>query len=249
MKHLLFFIIFIQHGISWCSSWGIVANGLPLPIDELQISLFGKKTLFLDGAVNRFKPLSPYPDCILGDFDSIEDPSYWGILATFLEIDELSPAYEGNFGITIIPAKDQNYTDLEKGIIYCDGVGATSIVVLQATGKRMDHTLGNLRLLKKYYKPNRTLLIETDHEQIMYLCNESIALEGGVGEYCAMMGYPQAVMKTSGLLYNGSGYPLQMGVQDSICNTISEPKSTISIQGEALVILPKSSRVLKLGTY
>ena len=55
-----------------------------------------------------------------------------------------------------------------------------------------------------------------------------------------MMGYPQALMTTSGLAYNGDEYLLQLGVQESVCNRIVDAKSTISIQGEALVILPKS---------
>jgi len=54
MKYLLPFIIFIWHGTLWCSSWVIVANGSPLSVNEVQTSLFDKKALFLDGAINRF---------------------------------------------------------------------------------------------------------------------------------------------------------------------------------------------------
>ena len=72
-------------------------------------------------------------------------------------------------------------------------------------------------------------------------------VEGGVGQYCAIMGYPEALMTTSGLAYNGDQYFLQQGVQESICNSIADFQSTISIQGEALIILPKSS-VFKIGT-
>jgi thiamine pyrophosphokinase len=229
-----------------CSPWTIVANGSPFPVNELQENFKNRNVLALDGAVNRLKLLQFRPDCILGDFDSVEDPFYWGISALFSEIDENNLPYTGNFGITIIPAKDQNYTDLEKGIIYCDAAGASSILIVQATGGRMDHTLGNLEVLKKYHRPERDLIIITEKEQIFYLCNSDIVVEGGLGEHCAILGYPQALMTTSGLAYNGSEYLLQLGIQESICNTIASPEATISIQGEALVILPKSCTFKKL---
>jgi thiamine pyrophosphokinase len=225
----------------YCSEpWVIVANGSPVPVDILEESLTGRKVVALDGAVNRFKSLQLYPDCILGDFDSIEDPTYWGISATFSEIDEHHGSYRGNFGTLIVPAKDQDHTDLEKGIIYCDKERATSVLIVQATGGRMDHTLGNIGLLKKYDRPDRNLLIRTEKEQILYLCQADILVEGGVGENCAIMGYPRALMTTVGLAYNGTEYLVQLGAQESTCNTIVEPQAAISIQGEALVILPKS---------
>jgi thiamine pyrophosphokinase len=241
MKLFLLLVMFFWHGALQCTPWVIVANGPSLSLNELQDSLQDRKIVILDGAVNRFKSLPLRPDCILGDFDSVEDPVYWGILATFSEIDERSSPYRGNFGIMIVPAKDQNFTDLEKGILYCDAVGASSIHIVQATGGRMDHTLGNLGTLRKYYRSDRELIILTEKEQIFDLHNDDISIEAAAGEYCAVMGYPQAVMTTSGLAYNVSEYPLQLGIQESTCNTIIDPKATISIQGEALIILPKSS--------
>ena len=150
----------------WCDSWVIVANGPPLPVNELKESLKGRKVLALDGAVNRFKSLELYPDYILGDFDSVEDPEYWGISAIFSEIAEHHCPYRGNFGAIIIPVMDQNCTDLEKGIVYCDKAKATSLLIVQATEGRMDHTLGNIGLLKKHYRPDRDLTIVTEKEQI-----------------------------------------------------------------------------------
>lgn len=104
----------------------------------------------------------------------------------------------------------------------------------------MDHTLRNIGLLKKHYRPDRDLILMTEKGQIFYLCNSDIVIEGGVGEYCAIMGYPEAFMTTTGLAYNGDKYLLQLGIQESACNTIVDANATISIQGEALIILPKS---------
>lgn len=239
MAFLLFSLIFT----SLCgTSWVIVANGPTINSDQLKERLKNRKILVLDGAANRFKDLGLYPDYILGDFDSVEDPAYWGISTLFSELGDEALPYSGNFGTTIVPAKDQNHTDLEKGILFSDKLNASSIHIVQATGGRMDHTLGNLGALKKYYKPERELVLITETEQIFYLCNQAIAIEGGVGGHCAVMGYPKAFMTTTGLAYNGKDYLVELGVQESTCNMIEDPNATISIQGEALIILPKSCK-------
>ena len=225
----------------WCESWVIIANGNEVELSELKNQ--DQKVLVLDGAANRFKELSFYPDVILGDFDSIEDPAYWGIKETFSSISENSVPYIGNFSVWIVPAMDQNHTDLEKAIIYCDAAKADSILIVQATGGRMDHTLGNLGTLRKYYRPNRPLVIQTEDEQIFYLKNEKAFIEGGKGENCAVMGYPKASMTTVGLAYNGYEYPLELGICESTCNALVASQAVISICGEALIILPKSARV------
>lgn len=226
----------------WGNSWVIVANGPAINSDQLKECLNNRTVLVLDGAANRFKTLGLYPDYILGDFDSVEDPVYWGVSNLFSKIGDEDLSYPGNFGSIIVPAKDQNHTDLEKGILFCDNLNASSIHIIQATGGRMDHTLGNLGSLKKYYRPERELILLTETEQIFYLSNQAIAIEGGVGEHCAVMGYPKAFMTTTGLAYNGKDYLVELGVQESTCNTIADAKATISIQGEALIILPKSCK-------
>ncbi len=244
-------VILLTAGL-YCEPWVIVANGAPFSSEALEDVVRDRKVLVLDGAINRFKALTFfYPDCLLGDFDSIEDPDYWGVSAAFSKLDGNSPPYEGNFGMMIIPAKDQNHTDLEKGIIYCDQLQATSIHIIQATGGRMDHTLGNLGLLRKYHRTDRHLFIETEKERIFYLCDEEMSIEGGEGECCAILGYPRAFLTTYGLAYNSERLALELGIQESICNTLIENQSRVVAEGEVLVILPKSCRfqIRRLSTF
>lgn len=223
--------------------WLIVANGPSFSEEQFLEAKKGRTTLALDGAANYM--LKIHPDVILGDFDSITNKDYWGILGTFDDINSSTLPYFGNFGVLIIPAKDQDYTDLEKGVAYCDSQGAESILIINATGGRMDHTLGNIGVLRKYYKPGRTLIIETENEFIEYVKDTSTIIKGNIGDHCAIMGYPEASMSTAGLAYNGINYSLKIGIQESICNTLSEPLATIAIHGEALVISPKSKSVKK----
>ena len=45
---------------------------------------------------------------------------------------------------------DQETNDLTKAVKWCSERGYTNIVILGATGKREDHTLGNISLLIEY---------------------------------------------------------------------------------------------------
>lgn len=239
IKHWLFYVSVIVLSLRVFPSmnlvaenWLIVANGNPVLKEELVSYIEGRKILALDGAANGFKNFHLYPHYILGDFDSIEDPQYWGINSE-------EQTYQGHFGVTIVPAMNQDFTDLEKGILFCDQQKASSILIIQTTGDRMDHTLGSFELLKKYQSLDRPLVTHTDREQVFFLRDTAIFIEGGERGYCAILGYPKATITTNGLLYNCSEYLIELGVSNSVCNQIDQPTSTIAIKGEALIILPK----------
>ena len=218
--------------------WIIVANSPTIAFSALELQKIAceRKMVALDGAANYLKKISWLPQVILGDFDSIDDKSYWGIKETFDEITINSEPYVGHFDVLIVPAKDQSHTDLEKAIIYCDKQGAKSLLIVNATGGRMDHTLGNIGLLRKYYSPTRSITIQTESESIQYLKDGSCTIKGKVGQACAIMGYPSARITTSGLTYDGEDYPIQLGIQESVCNSLAASQATIEVRGEALVI-------------
>lgn len=218
--------------------WLIVADGPVVSKDQIVNAAEGRQVVALDGAVNAMQDFGIYPNIILGDFDNIRDPDFWGIKETFEKITESSEPYQGLFNTLIVPAKDQDFTDLEKGIIFCDLNGAESIVILNAVGGRMDHTLGNIGFLKKYDKKGRSICIVTESQKIEFVRDGATEIRGNVGDYCAVMGYPEATMTTSGLKYNCQDYSLILGMQESVCNSLAEPIAKVTIQGEALVIHP-----------
>ncbi len=216
----------------------IVANSPSFSEKTVRSAIEKRTIVALDGACNHLKKVKIQPMVILGDFDSVVDKEYWGIKETFDALTNTSKPYEGNFGILIVPAPDQDYTDLEKAILYCDKQKATSILIVNATGGRMDHTLGNIGLLRKHYKIERPMSIVTENERIEYIKDGKTKITGKVGDHCAIMGYPEGAMTTTGLTYNGSDYKLKLGIQESSCNTLQEPVAQVTIQGEALIISP-----------
>lgn len=190
----------------------------------------------LDGAADYLQPLNLAPNVLLGDFDSIQDPTYWGIRATYAELEENAPSYQGNHGVIIHPCKNQQETDLAKGIAWCDQQGATEIVITNASDGRLDHTLYNLRLLRRFYRSDRSLLLFTATERVEFVRDSRVALTGPVGSNCAVMAFPQATITTQGLCYEVDEFSLDFANHESVCNSIRHPNGYLDVQGEALLI-------------
>jgi thiamine pyrophosphokinase len=85
-----------------------------------------------DGAAQSLLQLGMTPTYIVGDMDS------------------LSPALRQRFADRIYHESEQESNDLTKAIRLCRAKGLRSATILGATGKREDHTLGNISLLAGY---------------------------------------------------------------------------------------------------
>ena len=86
-----------------------------------------KRVVACDSAADAYRRrFRKWPDVIIGDLDSFSRPN--------LIPDPCS----------LIPVSDQDTNDLEKAMAYCAKRGWRDPVVVGATGKREDHTLGNV---------------------------------------------------------------------------------------------------------
>ncbi len=86
------------------------------------------------------------PDMVIGDLDS------------------LSPELQQQFAGRLIHEEEQDTNDLSKAFRYCISQDWTSddVVIMGATGKREDHTLGNIALLFDFIKQAPKLQMWTD---------------------------------------------------------------------------------------
>ncbi len=85
-----------------------------------------------DGSAGRLIDAGMIPFAIVGDLDSIT-----GDVAE-------------RFPDRLFQDKDQETNDLTKAVKWCTSRGYNEIVILGATGKREDHTIGNISLLIEY---------------------------------------------------------------------------------------------------
>jgi thiamine pyrophosphokinase len=111
----------------------IIANGR-FPAHPVPLSCIEKAEYIVcsDGAVNDFIARGGKPDAIVGDCDSISEEN------------------KVRFADILHPNPDQYTNDLTKSVQFCVENGKKDIVIVGGTGKREDHTLGNISLLADY---------------------------------------------------------------------------------------------------
>lgn len=111
----------------------ILADGAfpqhPVPLEILNNA---DRIICCDGAALSLVSYGLEPFAIIGDCDSLTR-----------EIQE-------NYNDRIFRSDEQETNDLTKAVTWCSDNGFTDLVILGATGKREDHTIGNISLLIEY---------------------------------------------------------------------------------------------------
>ena len=198
---------------------------------NLRGCLENKFVIALDGAADLLKEQNIRANIIIGDLDSINS----------------------NYRATIF-RPDQNKTDLEKGLVFIfknakEFQGLKQIKILNSQGGRLDHSLNNLRLLKRFHNfENRKIqiIIKDLNKHFENTCefvkNNIIILEGDIGDQCAIMAAPKGkIVKSKGLRWEANNFDLEFGLSESACNQLALEKAEIEIEGEAFVILSKEA--------
>ncbi len=188
--------------------------------ERLRTFLIEKIFVVLDGACRIARSLDLVPDIILGDMDSVDCDT----LKHFQKL-----------GSLIVPAMNQNFSDMEKGIIYCQHHLAKSITILNACYGRMDHGLANIFFLKKYYNKQCSIRIFTEDSCIFYLRDESIDLCIKNGTKCGFFGFPSCIISVDGVRYKLDHQVLELGEFESIANEFITENVHCSVIGDCLV--------------
>ena len=110
----------------------VVANGLfPTGQQALELLRQAEFVVACDGAVIGLEN-GRLPDAVVGDLDSLPEP------------------VRNRYSDRIHRVKDQETNDLTKAVNYVKTLGFREVLILGATGRREDHTLGNISLLAQY---------------------------------------------------------------------------------------------------
>ncbi|MBR5843341.1 MAG: thiamine diphosphokinase [Bacteroidaceae bacterium] len=124
----------------------ILGNG-DYPCAHLPLEVLDKAhtIVICDGAANSYVPTGKPFDIIIGDGDSIADD------------------IRKQHASRIIISTCQETNDQTKAVKYLLEKGIRQLAIVGATGKRDDHTLGNISLLIEYFKQGVMARIYTDH--------------------------------------------------------------------------------------
>jgi thiamine pyrophosphokinase len=113
----------------------IVADGtFPRHIIPLGYIRNAARIICCDGSAENLVKAGFIPEAIVGDMDS------------------LSSDMAERFSDRLFRDPDQDTNDLTKAVYWCFARGYDDLVIVGATGKREDHTIGNISLLADYIK-------------------------------------------------------------------------------------------------
>lgn len=202
----------------------IIANGAP-PSSALARRLAAAADLVIcaDGGANHAVRLGVRPDVILGDLDSI------------------TASTRKRFrGVPSLRIAEQESTDLEKAIRYALLHRCTEIIVVGATGKRLDHTAGNLGCFRKFGVRCAMRFIDDDGE--LTLVGRDASLRTRRGELLSLIPLERCSgVTTTGLKFGLRNASLELGVREGTSNRALASKATVSVKkGTLLLYRPRA---------
>lgn len=179
-----------------------------------------------DKGMEFVKKAGLIPDEIVGDFDSADSE----LLAYFEE--KQIPIRKFR------PQKDS--TDMEIAMLTAIEKGSTSIIVLGATGTRLDHVLGSIHNLSIPLKAGVPCQIVDSHNRIRMI-EEPITITGKeqFGKYVSLLahGGPVEGVTLRGFFYPLQDYLLEADSAIGVSNEIVDEVASISFKcGRLLVI-------------
>jgi thiamine pyrophosphokinase len=201
----------------------LILNGRP-PSKSL-ISRFWNDAairICADGAFNILNKYHLEPEVILGDLDSFDKA---------IKLQSISSK--------LIHIPDQDTTDGEKAIKYCQEKNYKNIAILGALGKRSDHWLYNIGLLKHGLNQKLQVFLYGEQEKL-FICDAYVEIQAKKGTIISIIPiYGEAYIEsTSGLRYPMQKQKLNLGNFSSISNEFENNLITIKVaQGEVLISL------------
>lgn len=198
----------------------IIANGKfpdhPVPLGYL---LNAKRVICCDGAANSLIDFGLEPFAIVGDCDSVNR-----------KIAE-------KFQDRLFRDNDQETNDLTKAVMWCSARGYDNIVILGATGKREDHTLGNISLLAGYAK-FASVKIVTDAGTLFPLL-ESDTIDAQKGQQVSVFSIdPETEITSIGLKYRLDNKKLSSWWTATL-NEAEEKSFSLQFKGGPLIVFMK----------
>jgi len=197
----------------------VIANGEPPKKQRLQ-SLAREANIIIcaDGGANVALKFGIVPDAIVGDLDSIHAEA----LVKFHRV----PTHED---------RDDETTDLEKAILWAIKSKYDHISVVGATGKRIDHSAGNLGVLAKYY-PDALIRFIDDLGEISYIGRE-LKFEAKKGDVVSLIPLSRCEgIVTEGLRYALEDEALELGVREGTSNVVVNSPVSIKVKKGHLLL-------------
>lgn len=182
------------------------------------------KIIAVDGGLIFADKMNIIPDYIIGDFDTVQS----SLLDKYNTQSKI---------IKYNPIKDN--TDSEIAINYACDINSTEIVIIGATGKRMDHTLANIEILVTPLRKGIETYIIDEYNKIYLIDNlKIISKNEQYGKYVSLI----PLTKVEGLTLKGFKYPLDnytydIGISIGISNELEAENGIIKLIDGILIAI------------
>ncbi|MBR3791793.1 MAG: thiamine diphosphokinase [Clostridia bacterium] len=197
----------------------IIGNGAITNYDIIRKRLRNDDYIICaDGGYNHTKELGVKPSVVIGDMDSIGDNDYDGEIIN-------------------LPIR-KDFTDSEVCVKYILLKHFDEVMMLGFTGKRQDHAISNLLLLKQFADAETKAYIVDENNEI-YCTNSENTIYGKKGDIVSIIPITGNLcgVTTKGLDYPLNDETLIFGESRGVSNIMTSDKCTISIKsGIGLII-------------
>ena len=161
----------------------VVAGGdYPTALQPLAVLHNAPYVVCCDGAADRYIATGHVPDAIVGDGDSI------------------SANNRAEYAHLLHIIAEQETNDQTKAVRFLLEQGKRRIAIVGATGRREDHTIGNISLLIEYARAGAQVRSFTDHG-VFIPCNGDTTLKCRKGQQVSIFAITAKNLSAEGLLY------------------------------------------------
>lgn len=194
----------------------ILANG-EFPSARLPLHLLHTAPMVVccDGGADAYIARGMVPHVIIGDGDSLSEEN------------------RERFSHLIHYVSDQETNDQTKAVTYLMQKGISRIAIVGATGKREDHTLGNISLLVEYMRMGAEVRMYTDYG-VFIPCSGDRTFFCNPGSQVSIFNFGARHFRSEGLRY--PIYDFSTWWQGTL-NECVENKFTLCAEGEYLVFV------------
>ena len=190
-------------------------------------SIYGQNIIVCDRGLEALYQLKIIPNHVVGDFDSVSS-----------EVLEFYKKQTQIIFHTYHPEKDNTDTDIALKLAI--GLKSSEITIMGALGRRMDHAIANIHILKDALEANIPCQIIDEHNRI-YLINKEMTLEKDkvYGKYISLIPLTSEVkdLTLTGFKYPLNNYDLPIGTSLGVSNEIVENIAQIKMKKGILIVI------------
>ena len=197
----------------------IIADG-SFPTHEIPLGYIRNagRIICCDGSAGNLLEFGLEPDAIVGDMDSLDSELY------------------SRYADKIHADDDQETNDLTKAVKWSLKMGFRDIAIVGATGKREDHTIGNISLLAEYAREANVIMV-TD-TGIFKPYTRSSEIKSFPGQQVSIFSInPSTLITSEGLKYPLAGKRLENWWQGTLNESLSDKFKLLFEGGTLLVFL------------